>query len=240
MRIFENCLEAINEITRDVFSRGLIVFDQTVQAKIVTKEEYDSKELIGYGYILKSGCDKNEMLNWARNTFNKPHLTPEYAEAWFQDMIRGTPDNPDPSWTFWPEYWTQFMDSNKKLSYAYAERMSSTLPNVIDALKKSRYRRGATIPIFTPIDTNRIGKERIPCSISYSFYVRPGTFYDLLTLVYFMRSSDLCNFFPIDVYRALRLKEYVAEELKVVPGDLIHFIGSLHAFRKDVPKDRQW
>jgi len=234
MRIFESCVETINEVTRDIFSRGQIVFDPTVQGKKIDRE-YESMEILGYDYTILSGYDKEKMLDWARQTFKKPHLTSEYGDAWFKDMI-SKPQNPPPSWTYFREYWKRFgIEENEKFSYTYSERMQNLLL-LIKSLKENPSRRGAVITIYEDsIDCQNWGKKRVPCTLSYHFLIRGN-----LKLFCMQRSCDLINFFALDVYRALRLQEYVAEKLDVKVGEFVHFISSLHAYRCDVPEDRRW
>ncbi len=242
MRIFESLEEMINEVTRDLFSRGKKVFDTTVQAKTVVGKEYSQKELLGYAFTVNDTSDAEKMLEWSRKTFNKPHLSKLHAEGWFQDIISGKPLNPEPSWVYFQDYWEKFgLESDRRFSYTYSERLLM-LPQIIDALKKNPYRRGAVITVYnTPQDAANIGKRRVPCSMYFQFLVRDDPIIGpQLHIIYNMRSCDFVNFFPLDIYRAAALKKYVAEKLEIGEGSLTMFIGTLHAYNLDVPEDRKW
>lgn len=242
MRIYQNCVEMIDETVREVMSRGTKVYDKTVQGKLVDEKEYESKELISYLYSLSSGHDKTEMLDWAREVFNKSHICKEYGEDWFRDQISGKVTNPPPfHWKYYKEYWDQFgLEVDNKMAYTYSERCL-LLPKIIEKLKENPYRRAAVLTIFeTSKDIDKIGRARIPCSLTIQFLIRPGLNGDELTLIYSQRSCDLVNFFALDVYRALRLQEEAAKKTGTTTGPFIHFIGSLHAFKKDIPERYSW
>jgi len=243
MRVFNSCVDLINETTREVFSRGVIVFDKTVQGKIVGREEYEQKELIGYSYRLTNFNDKVEMLDWARKTFNKSFLNKEIAEAWFKDFFNT--NNPDSWWIQNEElkkYWEEFgIEEDGKFSYTYGQRLNDfdQLNNLIKRLKLNLYSRGSIVYVGGREDCSMINR-RIPCTIAYQFLVRKDYNKDKVNLIVYQRSCDLVNFFALDVYKAIRLLEYISNKLNLEPGFMIHFIGSLHCYKKDVPEDRRW
>ena len=241
MRIYKSCLEALSESVREVFSRGLIAFDKTVQGKIVTQEEYSMKELIGYCYTILDGSDKDKMFDWAKKHFPNYDGTLEWAEAWFQERISGKPFNPDPSTKLRWNYWSQFTKPDGSFSYTYSQRMYWQIDAVLKKMRSNLYMRGAIISIWDPHqDIYMMGRERVPCSISYHFLVRRTLDGDQLHLIYYIRSQDLVNHFPSDVYCAIRLGEYFSEQLGVKMGSFISYVDSLHAYRKDVAADRRW
>jgi len=238
MRIFHTAVEAINEVTRDLFARGVEIFDPTVQGVQVEKKDYDSKELIGYTYKILSHDNIEAMLDWAATTFSKPNGLKE-AQTWLSNRLAGRWMN-QPSSKYREDYWKSYRESDGLFAYTYEERMIY-LPRIIHALKQNKYMRGAVMTIYeTTRDQTNMGKRRVPCSMYYHFLVRPRGKYDVLTLMYTMRSCDLVNHFAQDVYMAMKLQEYVASQIGVKVGDFIHFIGSLHAYKKDVPEDRKW
>ena len=244
MRIYQNCVEMINEVTRDLFARGIVSFDPTVQAIDVRlhRDRYEMKELVGYAYTLLDGSDKAKMIEWARKNFKECDITVEWAEAWFKDRISGEALNPEPSYKLRETYWNRYLQPNGKFSYTYSGRMAIWLENVIGLLKLNPYRRGACLSIWDGVtDIVHLARhERTPCSMYYQFLIRPILEQDTLAIIYTMRSCDLIKHFPSDVYCAIRLGEYVSEEVGVEFGGLIHFIGSLHAYKKDVDPSRQW
>ncbi len=242
MRTFKNLETMINEVTRDLFSRGMEVFDETVQGKKMGKE-YRQKELFGYTFKVFSTEDLKEMLEYANKTFKKPHINIDHGEAWFRDMISGKALNPEPSWRFFEDYWKKFgFEADGRFAYTYAERLVY-LPQVIEALEKNLFRRGAVITVYnTPQDVGNMGKRRVPCSMYYHFVVRENVITQKieLNLVYTMRSCDFANFFPLDIYRAVRLQQTVAKHLNLEVGSLTYFTSSLHCYHCDVPEERKW
>ena len=241
MRLFENCVDAVSEVTRDLLSRGQIVFDPTVQGEVVERADFEMKELLGYSYTIMDGSDKELMIEWAIENFPTCSITTEWAELWFKERVSGVPYNPPPSWKLRAEYWEKYLTDEGKFDYTYCERMQN-FDKVIEALKQNLYRRGAYQTVYESsqdLDQTLAGK-RVPCSLGYHFVVRPTVHGDRLKVLYYMRSCDLINHLPSDVYIAFRIAEYVAEKLGVQVGSLTHTISSLHAYIADVPVDRRW
>ena len=72
----------------------------------------------------------------------------------------------------------------------------------------------------------------MPCSLAFQFLNRRGK----LNLVYFQRSCDFLKFFASDVWIALRMQRFVASCLEMEPGEFVHMLGSIHAFKTDLDK----
>jgi len=64
----------------------------------------------------------------------------------------------------------------------------------------------------------------------YQFYIRDNK----LHMIYTMRSCDFLTHFIYDVYFSIFLQSYVADNLNLNMGTFTHFIGSLHAYKKDM------
>lgn len=241
MRKFDSCEQTVNEVTREVFSRGQKIYDPTHQGKFVAKEKFDSMELVGYAYKLVRPENPEDAVNWAREHFNKEHLTPEYGEDWFQEMIEGGLNPGEAHLKHREDYWRAFgLDDGEKFAYTYSNRMDGVLDSVLEKLRESKYRRAAYIPIWWKEDNEKIGKKRVPCSLGYHLLIRREGLKDRLNLLYYQRSCDLASFYPLDLYRAVRLMQYSCRELDLKMGVLTHSISSLHCFKKDVPKKRRW
>jgi len=240
MRIFSSCVEMISETTRELFSRGERVFDPTRQGRPVSVEQV---EIIGYAYRLTSFHDLDKMMEWAFRNFGKDHLRPEVGEKWFRELISPLPCNPDSWWqgTCMEEYWKKYgLREDGKFDYTYSERLYNKLPKVIEALKKNPFMRGAILAVYDRnLDVPGSGK-RTPCTIAYHFIARRYAFETRLNLICFQRSCDLIMFFPLDVYKAVRLLFYVAEQVGMPAGHFIHFISSLHAYVDEVPNHLRW
>jgi len=242
LRRFKSSVEAASETIREVFSRGLIAFDATVQGKSVSEEEYQMKELIGYTFTLTplAHNDKVEMLNWMSRKLSKPHICREYGEEWFQAMVNAEPLREcEAHMKYYPEYWSKFSGGN--WSYTYAGRLNPSLKEALSLLKTNPYRRGVLLQVYYPYDLRLLWfNKRVPCSVEYHPLIRKGVHGDSLFLIYHSRSMDLVNWFSLDLYRAMRLQEFIAEQLGVGIADLVTYVDSLHAYKVDVPDQLKW
>ena len=251
MRIFGSLSELINETARELFSRGIVRYDLTRQGKVAPEP---AKELLGYVYRLTGYDDKDQFFALAREITGRDFHRKEIAEAWFQDMISKRCSNPQPHWFMHPDleayYYKYCRDPvfNGE-SYTYCERIHWQVDIAIKLLLENPERRAAVIGVWDPLyDVPKIGKHRVPCSMFYQFLAIREVDRYRLDMIYVQRSCDFVWFFPFDVYRAVRLLEYVTDELnrrdvedrRWAPGNLVHFIGSLHAFESDVPERWKW
>lgn len=113
------------------------------------------------------------------------------------------------------------------------------LYDVVSLLLERPYTRQAYLPVFFPEDTGGSARldARVPCTLGYHFMIRPNVDgVDELSCRYFLRSCDLVRHFRNDVYMAVRLAQWVADELndgKLTMGRFVMFISSLHVFRGD-------
>lgn len=138
---------------------------------------------------------------------------------------------------------------NRGIRYRYGD-----LNDVVELLAREPTTRQAFLPIWFPEDTGAHHKERVPCTLGYHFILRGG----LLHVTYYIRSCDFLRYFRDDVYMAMRLGQWIREEL--VPrrgqhdeedrnadhpwagidmGILQMNIVSLHVFEGDMPKMRR-
>lgn len=141
---------------------------------------------------------------------------------------------------FWPKYAGRTFnaappngtDGNWGIRYRYGD-----LNDLVNLLREHPHTRQAYLPIFLPEDTGAVHGGRVPCTLGYHFMLRN----DRLCLWYDIRSCDAVRHFRDDIYLAVRLCQWVLEQLTgdearvrdpldwadVVPGDL-HF--SAHSF----------
>lgn len=84
------------------------------------------------------------------------------------------------------------------------------LDDLVGLLRREPFTRQATLPIFFPEDTGAVHGGRIPCTLHYHF-LRRG---DQLNLWYPIRSCDAGRHFRDDLYMAVRLCQWVLNELK--------------------------
>jgi len=224
MRIFRDGYEAVREVERDLWEMSIDVPAGTMQDKDVHgNSDYDTKEVQAYGYTLTSMNKLREMVEYLGGNL-------EWADAEMLDRISPCYINPGETHKLFPA-WEEFLRDGQ-FSYSYNERFREQLPIIVRELKLRPNTRQAVMTMFDRHQDagNFGGKDRVPCSLSYQFYIRGGQ----LNLIYTMRSCDFLTHFVHDVYLACGLLKYVAEELGVPAGHFVHFIGSLHAYKKDL------
>lgn len=240
MRIFANCVEAIKELPREVFTRGVTATDATIQGvNIAGNKEFEQKEVVGMAYTINNLTDKDQMLEHASKIFGKTHLRKDIVERWMQNIFSDNFVYED--WWLMDPYTKKYFEDfcnegtaeNPKTAYTYAQRIMPQIQGVINRLKKNVYARGAYIAVHQDEDIHKIG-HRIPCTLSYGFSVRNSLEGNKLSMFLHMRSQDLCNFMALDIYKAIALLEYVAKELNLKVGKLICYVDSLHAYNRDI------
>lgn len=229
MRIFNDAYEMIREVERDLWEMGINVHTSTMQDKFIGDDpDYATKEIQAYAYTLTK-LDLPSLRKMVE--YMKGNL--EWAEAEAVDRVAVEYINPGTTHKLLP-VWAEFLRDGQ-FAYTYNERFREQLPQLIRELRLRPNTRQAILTIYDRHQDlgNWGGKDRVPCSLCYQFYIRGGR----LNLIYTMRSCDFLTHFCHDVYLAARLLEYVAHQVGVPSGSLVHFIGSLHAYHKDM-KDR--
>lgn len=232
MRIYSNLKEAHGEIQRDLMEMGTLIHPSTYQDQYIgDKDEFITKELQGYCYCITSfGRLEIDFIDLGGNI--------GYVNQEVDDRLSDSWKNPGTSWKCRPEVWEQFLHKGK-FSYTYNERIREQLPIIINELRTNPNTRQAIITMYDRHQdiANLGGKARIPCSLSYQFLIRPkGKGENRLDCIYTMRSCDLYTHFIYDVFMTMMMQEYVANSLGLEAGRFIHFIGSLHAYKKDYSK----
>lgn len=207
-----------------------------------------------------------------------------WAEDHFLERVGGEPLNPSPSEAWWPFREKKNGDTNtthksegNAFSHTYPERMwpKNARPEYIDEdgvaqweplqgirfaygdlrdvvmqLYKSPNTRQAYLPIWFPEDTGAVHGKRVPCTLGYHFIIRDRK----LDVSYFMRSTDLLRHFQDDIYLAIRLAQWVVEQVNdyhfteghpseladIEVGNLIFHTANLHIFEGDKPLIDYW
>jgi hypothetical protein len=188
-----------------------------------------------------------------------------WAEDHFQERVSRVPHNPPPSAAYWQrgKGVDEHRDAQGKFSHTYPERFwpkqahlgpnnvtrynmqgirypYGDLDDVVSLLAREPYTRQAYLPVWFPEDTGAVHGERVPCTLGYHFLLREGR----LHTFYPIRSCDLLRHFRNDVYMAVRLTQWVIDQLNtgayapwvgVTPGTLTMHIVSLHVFEADLP-----
>lgn len=196
-----------------------------------------------------------------------------WAEDHFLERVSGSPLNPPPSEAWWPfaQRGNAAHKEGEQFSHTYPERFwpkrageliwahkvgdppekgdyvdrrgirftYGDLEDVVQQLCDSPLTRQAYLPVWFPEDTGAVQGQRVPCTLGYHFIVREGW----LDVTYFIRSCDFLRHFQDDVYMAMRLGQWVCEQIseivgnkiqrEVKPGDLVMHMVSLHVFQGD-------
>lgn len=184
-----------------------------------------------------------------------------WAEDHFLERVSGIPHNPPPSQAWWPFAQQGHKEHMKggKFSHTYPERFwpkyagyeweeigddspegyglvgirfrYGDLNDVVARLNHNPYTRQAYLPIWFPEDTGAPESERVPCTLGYHFMVRQNK----LHVTYHMRSCDFMRHWRDDVYMAVRLAQWMRDEVlgDFALGELTMHIGSFHIFEGD-------
>jgi len=232
----------LDETYREVWKRGQTIFDQTVQGKIVDPKDFERRELVFYNFRVDNFDDLKDMLDKARETFNKEHLAIDSAYEWLKDMTQN--NTLRENWWQLHEsskrYWKEFCEEKDgNASYSYGNRMINQIQPLIEKIKRNKYSTGAQIIVSRETDISTVGR-RIPCTTSFHFICRPTVPGDKLNLIINQRSADAINFFPLDFAKGVLLLQYISEKVGIPVGYVIQSIDSLHVYARDVPESYRW
>lgn len=235
MRIYSSFRELLSETCRELFARGQIAYDPSVQGLPAPRETHEMKEIVGYAYKLTGWSDMEEAMDEFSREFKKPHVKFEVAKRWVRDMR--SVKNPDDWWKgFMDDYWEKYslLPVWGRFEYTYGERLEPLRKGAVDKLRSNPFSRGAVLPVYYPSDVFQ--RVRVPCTLAYQFLIRPPRGY----LIIYQRSCDFVNFFALDVAKAILYAEELLSEVGYKLTTVTHFIGSLHAYRVDVPERWRW
>jgi thymidylate synthase len=232
VRVYSTFKEAKNEIARDLNELGREVFAGYQSKDLSTlPASMKTKELTDYDYIV------------LKPDFGDLNPTQPWADREWRERlagILGRPLNPGHAWEARKDVWEPLLEQraddpqreeNRAFSYTYSERLAlANVPNAVEAFEANVFSRQVWIPIWNPIDNDRLGKRRVPCTLGYQLTVRRGE----MNIAYHMRSSDFSTHFDNDIWLAMQLQKYIADEIAVPVGTFTHKLGSLHVYAADV------
>jgi len=219
-RIYKNCVEAVNEIERDIMEMGIKVHPKSMQNKDVSDDDnFSTMEVQNYSFTILNANDKDEIVGACL----------DWCIAEFVERMNRNSLNPGNAYKLRGNVWEQFL-TDGEFCYTYSERLhyANQFAQVIEELKRNPDSRQAIIHVHFPEDVDRLGgKKRMPCSMYYQLMVRR----DRLDIIYNMRSSDYATHFKNDIWQACALRDYIAEELNINPGMFHMNVGSLHIYK---------
>jgi thymidylate synthase len=109
------------------------------------------------------------------------------------------------------------------------------IDNVTKLLTDNPSTRKAVIQLFDAMDLQDKHKE-IPCTCTLQFLIRENK----LNLYVSMRSNDAFKGLPHDVFAFTMLQEIMSVKLSVDLGSYYHSVGSLHLYKRDETKAKQY
>lgn len=234
MRIFQDALEMIKEVERDLAEMGIEYQSYSVQDQVVANNVgFQTRELVGYSYRLNPVDHDfqkiNEMLEYKKDEDFILWARQEATERIHDHHHKNR--NPGNAWEYRKKFWQQFI-RNGKFAYTYVERWQEQLSYLIDELVRHPTTRQAVMTMYDRHQDlmNWGGIDRVPCSLTYQVMIRGDKVY----MIYSQRSCDFVNFFQADVYCTIMLQRYLATILNLDLGPFIHHLNSLHAFKKDM------
>jgi len=133
-------------------------------------------------------------------------------------------------------------EDNGTVAGAYGPRLvggadGGQLAQVISMLRAHPSTRRAVIQLFDRSDIESSSRHHdVPCTCFLQFLIRE----DKLSLIAFMRSSDMYLGLPHDVFTFTMIQELVASELGVSLGEFILMAGSFHLYKNDQPKAMEY
>jgi len=224
MRLYRNCQEAIIDIGRELKKCANEVHTQTMQNKQVKDDEaFNTKELQAFSFAILDPSDKDMM----------PNISLDWCKAEIEERLSGKEINPGEAYLLREDVWKEFLietPRGKKFEYTYAERMYWQYKAVLKELQIHPETRQAIIQIHDRrIDQPKMGRERVPCSLSYHLMRRNNA----LDIIYTMRSTDFITHFQNDIWLAIALQEWFAQQLNISLGKFIMFASSLHIYKRD-------
>lgn len=214
MNAYSSIEHAMQFTLHDIKERGIIT----------SPRGKESKELIGYGYVLTNPRKRIVGLK-ARD------LNPFYLIGNLLWVLRQS--NKLDIIQYYNERGNMFSDDGEILRGAYGKRIFdfdgiNQWNNVVKELKVDPDSRRAVINFFLP-QHDWTGSLDTPCTTDIQFFLRENK----LHLVNHMRSQSAAFVQPYDVFLMTMLQELLANELKVEVGIYKHICGSYHYFTNE-------
>lgn len=253
MRIFQNLYECVKETQRDLHEMGLTVELKTFQNKDVSNDAQrnTTKEIIGYTFKVLDPFNEEALLKAYSLIFENSGESVSDIRHWvdeeFKERVSAKFINPGDAWKSRKELWEPLLNQKLEFDYTYHQRLNyqAQLVLIIEHLRRDKHSRRAVINIYLGPDQKDFSGDhwglfdllRVPCSVTYSFLIRN----DKLEIFYHLRSSDFYAHFINDLVLTSMLQKFVVDRLKstypeLIPGDLVVYINSLHAYKIDLDK----
>ncbi len=144
--------------------------------------------------------------------------------------------NPGIAYKYRPAWSRKLSKEGDQFDYAYGDVYREAVPKVIKLLRRKLWRE-AIIPIWEPRHLiNQEDFNRRPCTLTLHFLIRDGQLHAFCN----MRTNDIINLLPYDVFHHTLLQRYIALKLEIEVGHYHHFASHMYYPKKREREGRQF
>jgi thymidylate synthase len=145
--------------------------------------------------------------------------------------------NPGRAYHFRPTWKRKLEKEGGKFHYSYGECYRKQVPAIIQQLKKQKTSREAIINMWhEDYLITQPAYNRRPCTLTIHFLIRDKK----LQCYVNMRTNDLVNLLPYDIFHHTFLQRYIAQILGVGLGSYHHFASHMYYPKKRESPGRNW
>ncbi|HLD98219.1 MAG TPA: thymidylate synthase [Candidatus Nanoarchaeia archaeon] len=134
--------------------------------------------------------------------------------------------NPGSAWTFRPAWKRKLEKENGEFHYSYGEEYTIQIPHILKKLKLSADRE-AILTMWKPEYLYIKEMDRRPCTLNIHFF----KIQNKLHCSVYMRTVDIMNLLPYDVFHHTMLQRYLASVLGIELGNF-NFNASFGYYQK--------
>jgi hypothetical protein len=137
--------------------------------------------------------------------------------------------NPGLAYQYRPAWRRKLVKEGGTFCYAYGEAFNEQIPEIVKQLKRQKTSREAIMNVWTPMylwGQNEF--PRRPCTLTLHFLVRDKK----LNLFVNMRTNDIINLLPYDIFHHTFIQKYVAHQLGLKLGSYFHFATHMYYPKK--------
>ena len=218
---------------------------------ITTLESSNFNDL--YLQTVKAVRDKGELVAKTRDLMGVQLILKDptqsllyYPKNWkwcFQELfdrmsgIHNLPEhyqNPGAAYKFRPAWKRKLEKEKGEFHYAYGECYREQVPAAIKLLKKEKLTREAIMNMWHNHYLLKVPDyNRRPCTLTQQFIRRD----DKLHMFVNMRSNDIINLLPYDIWHHTFLQRYVADAVGLEVGEYHHFATHMYyPKRRELPE----
>ena len=189
-----------------------------------------TRDLMGVQLILEDPT--NNLLYYPKNwRWCFQELFDRMSGIWKADKKY---QNPGLAYEYRPAWKRKLAKEDGHFHYAYGECYRKQVPAAIKLLKKEKVTREAIINMWNDEYLCNVPKyNRRPCTLTQQFIRRD----DKLHMFVNMRSNDVINLLPYDIFHHTFLQIYIAQQLGIEVGHYHHFATHMYyPKRRELPE----